>query len=94
MLADLVASERPRLFTLCEEYGDRADGRVFAWGMAFEDRADVVGVGGRMRGSFCSPEAALRVLSRCRRLRLLWCDPERAAHGVTPDEPGDYQAAS
>ncbi len=81
-LAELVASERPRLFALCEEDGDRADGWVLAWGMAFDDRTEMVGDEGSMRMSVASPEVALRLLSRGRRLRLVWCDVESESSGV------------
>ncbi|GIJ25421.1 hypothetical protein Vqi01_05830 [Micromonospora qiuiae] len=37
MLADLVDEFAPRRFAICEEYGDRADGGIFAWGLAFTD---------------------------------------------------------
>ncbi|MGH3933237.1 MAG: hypothetical protein ACRDTF_25050 [Pseudonocardiaceae bacterium] len=92
-LADLVASQRPRLFSLCAEYGDRADGWVVAWGLAFEDRAELIGTDGETRATCQSAESALRMLSRRRRLRLLWCDPKSAERGGPPDEPATQQAA-
>lgn len=85
-LADLVAGERPRLFALCEEIGDRVDGWVVAWGLAFEDRAEVIGTDDRGRASCESAETALRMLGRRRRLRLVWCDPKRPEHDGPPDE--------
>lgn len=83
LLSELVASERPRLFALCEEDGERADGWILAWGMAFEDRAEVVGVEGVLRARLRSAEVALRLLSQGRRLRLVWCEgkPERSGVG-------------
>lgn len=86
-LADLVASQRPRLFSLCEEYGDRADGWVVAWGLALEDRAEVVSVDCGLRATCESAESAMRLLSRRRRLRLLWCDPQLPESGE-PSESG------
>jgi hypothetical protein len=87
LLSEIVAEDKPRLFSLCEEYGDRVDGRVLAWGMAFADRANVVGVDGRMSGTFQSPESALRLLSRRRKLRLLWCDSQPPEQDTVSAEP-------
>lgn len=38
----LVADTAPCLFALVEECGERADGWIVAWGMQFEDHAEVV----------------------------------------------------
>lgn len=38
-IAELVAAEAPRLFAVVQEYGERVDGRIAAWGLAFEDHA-------------------------------------------------------
>lgn len=95
-LADLVASERPRLFAICEEIGDRVDGWVVAWGLAFEDRAEVIRTDDGVRASCQSAETALRVLGRRRRrrLRLLWCDPKRPEREGPPDGAVPRQVAS
>jgi len=85
LLSEIVAEERPRLFSLCEEYGDRVDGWILAWGLAFADRADVVGADRGMSGTFRSPESALRLLSRRRKLRLLWCDSGPPEHDPEHD---------
>jgi len=87
LLSQIVAEGRPRLFSLCEEYGDRAGGWILGWGMAFADRVEVVGVNGGMSGTFQSPENALHLLSRRTKLRLLWCDshpPERDTVSAEP----------
>lgn len=83
LLNEIVAEERPRLFSLCEGYGDRADGRILAWGMAFADRVDA---DGQMSGTFQSTENVLRLLSRRRKLRLLWCDSQPHAQDSVPAE--------
>lgn len=93
-LADLVAGERPRLFALCEEIGDRVDGWVVAWGLAFEDQAEVIGTDDGIRATCRSAETALRMLGRRRRLRLLWSDPKRPERDGPPDEPTIQQVAS
>ncbi|MGH3870644.1 MAG: hypothetical protein ACRDSR_03850 [Pseudonocardiaceae bacterium] len=74
----LVADFAPRLFALVEEIGERVDGRIFAWGLAFEDRAEVVGVDRTIRGSFASADSARLMFSRCGKMRLVWYDPDAA----------------
>ena len=78
----LVADFAPRLFALLEEEGERVDGRIFAWAMAFEDHAEVVGVCGTFRGSFCSADNARALFSRHGKTRLIWYNPDAA----TPDD--------
>jgi hypothetical protein len=39
----LVDDSAPRLFAIVQVYGEREDGRVAAWGMELEDRAEVIG---------------------------------------------------
>jgi hypothetical protein len=55
----IVADEAPRVFAIFEEYGERVDGRIAAWGMSFADHADIVGVDGGSRMRLRSPERAL-----------------------------------
>jgi hypothetical protein len=81
LLKDMVAEEAPRLFAVVQEYGDRVDGRVAAWGMAFADRAEVVSVRRGQRMSLPTPENALRLYA-CGshiRARLVWLNPDAAA---------------
>jgi hypothetical protein len=58
LLGGMVADGAPRLFAVVQEYGDRVDGRIAAWGMAFEDRAEVVGVDGFRPARVTSPDRA------------------------------------
>ncbi|WDZ84439.1 hypothetical protein [Micromonospora cathayae] len=75
MLVDLVTEYAPRRFAICEEYGDRVDGAVFAWGMAFPDGVLLCGDGHAYTGRFPSADSAVRVFGRVgRRLRLIWLD--------------------
>jgi hypothetical protein len=60
----LVADHAPRLFAILQEYGDRVDGWIVAWGMAFEDRAAVVDVDGRGTMSLQAPHNALYYFAR------------------------------
>ncbi|MGH4019888.1 MAG: hypothetical protein ACRDT0_11750 [Pseudonocardiaceae bacterium] len=84
-VAALVADGAPRLFALVEEYGDRADGWVRAWGMAFDDHAEVVSVDRGLLGTFPSAERAHRAFSRRAKVRLVW-------HPDAPRTDGDHAA--
>ncbi len=77
-VAELVADEAPRLFALVQEYGERVDGWVVAWGMAFDDHAETVSVGGGLRGTFPSAERARRAYSRRAKVRLVWTGAKTA----------------
>jgi hypothetical protein len=83
------ADEAPRLFAVVQEYGERVDGRIAAWGMALADHAEVVSVTRGMRMSLQTPKNALRMFTfgNHLRARLVWFNPDAA----TPAE--DDQAA-
>ena len=84
ILESVVADEAPRLFAIVQEYGERVDGRIAAWGMAFDDYAEVVSVSRGVRASLRTPEDALRLFN-CGshiRARLVWFNPDAA----TPSE--------
>ncbi|MFD8590076.1 hypothetical protein ACFV1B_11115 [Streptomyces sp. NPDC059637] len=78
LLEDLVEDTAPRLFALVEEEGDRADGWVLGWGMAFEDRATVLRADGRAVHHHRSAESAHRFFSRFGKVHLMWCPPAPA----------------
>ena len=78
MIDEMIAEDVPRVFALVEECGERADGQIIGWGMAFEDHAELVGVHGGMRGTFPSAERARRMFARRRKVRLVWATPERS----------------
>lgn len=80
ILESMVADEAPRLFAIVEEYGERVDGFIAAWGMAFEDRAEVVSVQGGLRMSTRSAESALFGFGHGTRLtpRVVWVNPDAA----------------
>lgn len=63
LLNSIVAHEAPRLFAIVEEYGERVDGRIAAWGMAFTDHAEVVSAERTQRMSLQSPENAPRLFT-------------------------------
>lgn len=74
----LVADAAPRVFALVEEQGEREDGWVFAWGLAFEERVCVVRESGGLVESFESAACAHDTYARRRTLRLVWCGGEVA----------------
>lgn len=68
----LVADEAPQLFALVQEYGKRVDGRIAAWGMAFDDRVEVISVNGTLRMTLDSMDGVQRRFSQRRKIRLVW----------------------
>ena len=66
LVADMVTSCAPRLFAIVQEYGERLDARIAAWGMAFddEDEVEVISVGGALRMSYRTTERALTSFAR------------------------------
>lgn len=82
ILEGMVADEAPRLFAVVQEYGERMDGVIAAWGMAFDDHADVVGR--YLQASVATPDDAVRMfrVGEHIRARLVWFNPDAA----TPPE--------
>lgn len=72
---ELVAEDAPRVFALVEEYGERDDARVYAWGIAFDNHVEVINASGGLRMTFKSVELAQRRYSRSRKIRLVWTNP-------------------
>ncbi|MGH8412540.1 MAG: hypothetical protein ACRERT_15105 [Pseudomonas sp.] len=71
----MVVENAPRRFALCEEIGDRVDAVIVAWGISFDDHAEIIsaahdGAWGRFR----SAEKARQLLSRHSTIRLVWID--------------------
>jgi hypothetical protein len=87
ILEQMVADEAPRLFAVVQEYGDRVDGRIAAWGMAFTDHAEVVSAEHKQRISLQAPENALRLFKFGNHIRahLVWFNPD-AATSAEDDE--------
>ncbi|MGH3901858.1 MAG: hypothetical protein ACRDTA_27100 [Pseudonocardiaceae bacterium] len=77
LIQELVAEEAPGLFAVVQEYGERADGRIAAWGIAFEHCAEVVGVDRGVHVSLRSPERAVRAFTRRPHItaHLVWVNP-------------------
>jgi hypothetical protein len=80
ILEEMVADKAPRLFAVVQEYGERVDARIAAWGLAFPDHAEVVSVEHTQRMSLQAPENALRLfrLGSHVRARLVWFNPDAA----------------
>jgi hypothetical protein len=96
-MAELVADEAPRLFAVVQEYGERVDGRTAAWGMAFEDHAEVIGVDRGIHVNLGSPEQATRAFNRRPHItaRVMWVNP--GAHtrpdGGSARDQGDISSS-
>lgn len=88
-VAELVAEDAPRLFALVQEYGERADARVIAWGMAFDEYAEAVSVGRGRHGTFPSAERARQAFFRRAKVRLVWTDAETTPR--SDDDPAARQ---
>ncbi|MEV0701179.1 hypothetical protein AB0I53_25180 [Saccharopolyspora sp. NPDC050389] len=83
-MESIVADEAPRLFAVVQEYGDRVDSRIAAWGMAFPDHAEVVSVHDGLRMRLPEAESALHGfrIGNFIRAHLVWFNPD-AATSVT-----------
>lgn len=77
LVEGMVNDFAPRMFAIVQEYGERVDGRIVAWGMAFEDHAQVVDTSGSMHMATRSADDALRGFARGRNVtpRLVWVNP-------------------
>lgn len=87
----MVADSAPRVFAVVQEYGQRVDARIAAWGMAFDDRAEVVSVERGMRMSLQTAEHAVQGFAWGSHIhpRLVWFNPQAA----TPLEDEDDKHA-
>lgn len=84
LVAEMVAGAAPRLFAVVQEYGERSDGWIAAWGMAFEDHVEVVSVNDAAVTSLRSLEHAVGGFSDPPNItaRVVWVNPDAA----TPPE--------
>jgi hypothetical protein len=84
----MVCQAVPRLFAVVSERGEQGDDRIVAWGMAFEDYAEIVGVGGGLRMSVTSLERAVGRFARAlgASARVVWVGrPSMAGETVAAD---------
>ncbi len=80
LIENMVADEAPRLFAVVQEYGQRVDGVIAAWGIAFEDHAEVVSADGRLYLRLQAPQHAVRRFHVGTHIRahLVWFNPNAA----------------
>lgn len=78
LMEEMVTNEAPRLFAVVQEYGERVDAVIAAWGLAFDGHAEIVAH--QLRMSVRSPESALRsfAVGPHIRARLVWFNPDAA----------------
>lgn len=78
LVQNLVTDFAPRVFAVVQEHGDCVDADIVAWGMTFEDRAEVIDVSGGLRMSLRSPERALLAFPADDdyTTHLVWVGPE------------------
>ncbi|OXM71604.1 hypothetical protein [Amycolatopsis vastitatis] len=80
LIEEMVAQEAPQLFAVVQEYGERVDARIAAWGMAFPDHTEVISTDHTRRISLSTPSRALRLFSFGDRIRarLTWVSAVKA----------------
>lgn len=79
LVEDLCVATAPRFFATVQEYGERFDARVAAWGMSFDDHARVITVDGGIELNLRSAESSLRYFSGENiTTRLIWLSPEQS----------------
>ncbi|GAA1337223.1 hypothetical protein [Saccharothrix algeriensis] len=80
-LEGLATDDAPRLFAIAVEYGCRHDGYIAAYGMAFDDHAEVVSRSGDFRALVVEPGSALRYFEEGNgtKTHLLWLTGEPGA---------------
>lgn len=88
MVDEMVADEAPRLFAVVQVYRERVDGRIAAWGMAFDEHADIVSVDNGSSVRLSSPERAAYGFNHRPDIiaRVVWVNPDAA---TPPDEIDD-----
>ncbi|MBA0124380.1 hypothetical protein H0B56_02360 [Haloechinothrix sp. YIM 98757] len=89
ILEGMVADAAPRVFAVVQEYGDRVDARIAAWGMAFESHSEVVSVERGMRMSLQTPECARRGFAWGSHIhaRLVWFNADAITSAEEDEAP-------
>lgn len=64
LVTEMVTDHAPRLFAVVQEYGERIDARIAAWGLAHAHHADVIGLDGAIHLGAAGPETVLRRFER------------------------------
>jgi hypothetical protein len=81
LCAEMVSDHAPYLFAVVQERGEREDGWIAGWGLAFPDHVDVVTVDGRTWTRLATPAEAERMFDGPGDVSglLVWCDTEALA---------------
>ncbi|RKT52436.1 hypothetical protein [Saccharothrix australiensis] len=75
LIQGILKEDPPRLFAIVEEYGEREDAHVGAWGLAFSDHAEVITTEGTLRVGTQSADSALRFFKAPNITpRVVWAD--------------------
>lgn len=77
--ADVIAENMPSLFAIFEEFGEREDARLVAWGLDFPDYTEVASLDGNTRVRVESPAEAEQLFHQYDSETyglLIWCDPD------------------
>lgn len=96
-IGQLVENEAPLRFALVEEIGERKDAVIVAWGIAFDDHAEVVSAAyDGIRAFFSSAERARQRLSNHEKIkvRLVWIDrphPRQTGKQSSRMPPPEYK---
>jgi len=86
-ITQLMISEAPRRFAILQELGERADGHVAAWGLAFDDELDMIDAETGTLHRAKKFDQTLRLYSHLPHVtaKVIWIDPEPKPG---PDESG------
>jgi hypothetical protein len=81
LIAGMVHEDAPRRFAVVQELGDMRDGRIAAWGIAWDDRVVVTDTDDRTTMILESAELAAPAFAFGADIttRLVWVDPEDTA---------------
>ncbi len=85
LVESMVADGAPHVFAVVQEYGDRVDGWIAAWGLAFDDHVEVIGFDGGVRLSVGTTDRAVFAFGHRPDItaRVVWVNPEAR----TPVDP-------
>ncbi|MDA3643718.1 hypothetical protein LZ318_12255 [Saccharopolyspora indica] len=89
--ADMVTETAPRLFAVLQEYGERVDVRIVAWGMAFGDHVEIISIDSSLCMKLRSPADAQRAFTWGSHVtgRLVWASGAAEPVGPGPTRTSD-----
>jgi hypothetical protein len=73
-----MISDPPRRFAIMQEWGERVDGRLAAWGVAYDHGIEVIDAESSTRFQLETPNLALLAYTRLPHVKasVVWIDPE------------------